>query len=46
MTEFKENVQAMVIFHIKEEVRKHTNLQTNDSSLLYNLQQYLKYNNI
>jgi len=46
MTQFQENLQAMIIDNVKEEVKKHNNLQTTDSALLYNLQQYLKYNNI
>lgn len=46
MTEFKENLQAMIIANVKEEIKKHNALQTTDSALLYNLQQYLKYNNI
>ena len=46
MTEFQENLQAMIIAKVKEEVKKHDSLQTTDSALLYNLQQYLNYNNI
>ena len=46
MTEFKENLQAMIISNIKEAIKRHDALQTTDSALLYNLQQYLNYNNI
>lgn len=46
MTEFKENLQAIIIAHVKEAIKRHDALQTTDSALLYNLQQYLNYNNI